>query len=556
LIRLVLFTLYFLLSPAAANAQLKCVVDADGNCIAKGKLKTYSQKTSFGSRFDVQVRIDKWQFFSIDGTKVAEGSYREKDQASFKDGEWLFYSADSRLLFSRWYDMGTISRTVFHDTGCYAYESEEICIQSDSLGALTITERKGTISFSYKGMFKSEITGEPYQAFLKSRSQAASQQAFSIAGNTYRAESDSSIILKYPFTRVTLNIRPWAAESPQNLITNGNFEMGSNRMAEVHASQIQQNNERFAKFWGSANETPDIYKLNGNCYGGFRVMGVNFEVLRNELSRPLEADKTYCMQFKLKLKQENSYAFNGVSVVCSNSSRPFRNSREGIEQGVMIQTHPEVVLGCREQWMIISGSFVAEGGEKYIYISNFTSNDSLKLFKIDSTAGDYVDEIYYYIDDVVLIEETSSYKCPCNTSRCVLQLEPLADTAVPPEDDIFINPKVGQKIILRNIQFETAKWTLLDESFETLDSLVELMLRFPAMKVEISGHTDNKGNKRANETLSLNRANAVIRFLTDNGIEAERLESKGYGQDLPIDSNETEEGRLNNRRVEFVILEL
>lgn len=548
--------LYFLGTYTAATAQVKCVEDAEGNCIAKGKLKTYTQKTSFGSKFEVSVRIDKWQFFSIEGTMVGEGIYKEKDKASYKDGEWLFYSGDSRLLFSRWYNMGTVVKTVFHDTGCYTYESEEVCIQSDSLGALSITEKKGTISFGYKGMLKSEIQGEPYKAYLKLQNQATGQYSPNAINSSYKAESDSSIILKYPFTKVTLNIRPWAVGSTQNIINNGSFEMSSDRMESVHASQIQPGNEKFAKFWGSANETPDIFKLNGNCYGGFRVMGVNFEVLRNELSRPLVTDKTYCMQFKLKLKQENAYAFNGVSVVCTKESRSFRNSAEGIKQGVVIQTHPEVVLGCREQWMIISGSFVAEGGEKYIYISNFTSNDSLKLFKVDSTAGDYVDEIYYYIDDVVLIEETDDYKCPCNTSRCELQLEPLIDTVVPIADDIFINPKVGQKIILRNIQFETAKWTLLDESFETLDSLVELMLKFPDMRVEISGHTDNKGNKKSNETLSLNRANAVVQFLVDNGIEAERLESKGHGQNQPIDTNDTEEGRYNNRRVEFVILEL
>jgi outer membrane protein OmpA-like peptidoglycan-associated protein len=285
-------------------------------------------------------------------------------------------------------------------------------------------------------------------------------------------------------------------------------------------------------------------------------MGVNFEVLRNHLVRPLEAGKTYCMQFKLRLRTENAFAFNGVSVVCSKEFMGFSNSEEGFKQGVDIQTHPDIVLGCREQWMIISGSFTASGGEKYIYISNFTDPKVIRLFKVDSTAGDYVDEIYYYIDDVVLIEETDDYKCPCNTAGCELPEESVTDTDPVVPEDIFHNPKIGQKIILRNILFETARWTLLDESYTTLDSLVDLMNKFPGMRVEISGHTDNRGNEKANETLSMNRAKAVVEFLVENGIDETRLVYRGYGQNQPIDTNETEDGRFNNRRVEFVILEL
>jgi len=558
LTRLYLRFIIYALAISSADAQTQRVEDADGNCIAKGKLKTFTQKTSFGSQYELSVRIDKWEFFSTDGVKISEGFYKEKDKASFQDGEWLYYSNDNRLLFKRWYNNGKLTKTQYLDTGCYIYQSEVVCAVSDSLGALSISEKKGTLEFSYKIQLRAELIGDPYQLSLAKTSNSIQYQVFSkvIAAGPYHAESDSSILFKYPQTRATLNIKPWAVNNPLNLINNGDFELKSETMLGHHNSQIQYGNDRFAKFWGSAHETPDIYKKDNKCFAGFRVMGVNFEVLRNQLSKPLEAGKTYCMQFKLKLKAENAFAFNGVSVVCSKESKVFNNSEEGFKQSVVIQTHPDIVLGCREQWMIISGSFTAEGGEKYIYISNFTSQKTLKLFKVDSTAGDYVDEIYYYIDDVVLIEETDDYKCPCNTAGCELQQVIPLDTTPIISDDIFVHPKIGQKLILRNIQFETGKWTLLDASYENLDSLLELMIKFPKMRIEISGHTDNKGNKNNNETLSLNRANAVVQFLVDNGIDESRLESTGYGQNQPIDTNDTEEGRYNNRRVEFVILEL
>ncbi|HEY1046268.1 MAG TPA: OmpA family protein, partial [Bacteroidia bacterium] len=124
------------------------------------------------------------------------------------------------------------------------------------------------------------------------------------------------------------------------------------------------------------------------------------------------------------------------------------------------------------------------------------------------------------------------------------------------ENDFFSNPKAGQSIILRNVQFETAKWNLLPESYETLDSLVDLMARFPEMVIEIVGHTDNKGKAADNIKLSQNRAAAVMMYLAESGIEADRMKAFGKGQEEPIDTNDNETGRANNRRVEFKIISL
>ena len=76
----------------------------------------------------------------------------------------------------------------------------------------------------------------------------------------------------------------------------------------------------------------------------------------------------------------------------------------------------------------------------------------------------------------------------------------------------------------------------------------------PSMQIEVRGHTDNTGDKAYNDQLSLSRARAVVNYLIDHGIESYRLKSRGYGSSRPLDSNETEEGRQQNRRVEFLIL--
>lgn len=74
------------------------------------------------------------------------------------------------------------------------------------------------------------------------------------------------------------------------------------------------------------------------------------------------------------------------------------------------------------------------------------------------------------------------------------------------------------------------------------------------MEIEVSGHTDNVGNKSYNQELSQKRAQSVVNYLTENGISKCRLIAKGYGMDKPVADNETEEGRAENRRVEFTIL--
>ncbi|MEI6310905.1 MAG: OmpA family protein [Bacteroidota bacterium] len=114
----------------------------------------------------------------------------------------------------------------------------------------------------------------------------------------------------------------------------------------------------------------------------------------------------------------------------------------------------------------------------------------------------------------------------------------------------------GISIVLKNIFFETAKATLKNESKTELNKLVELMTKNPSIKIEISGHTDNVGADAENLKLSEARALSVKNYLIENGISAERLTSKGYGETIPIADNTTEEGRANNRRTEFKVTSL
>ncbi|MBN2518870.1 MAG: OmpA family protein, partial [Bacteroidales bacterium] len=125
----------------------------------------------------------------------------------------------------------------------------------------------------------------------------------------------------------------------------------------------------------------------------------------------------------------------------------------------------------------------------------------------------------------------------------------------PFEIDIPLYPiMVGKKIILRNIFFETDSYELLDESKVELNKLVDFMKKNPSVIAEISGHTDNIGTNEDNQILSENRAEAVANYLAKHNIDPKRLSTKGYGESRPVDTNENEEGRAQNRRTEFTII--
>jgi len=110
-------------------------------------------------------------------------------------------------------------------------------------------------------------------------------------------------------------------------------------------------------------------------------------------------------------------------------------------------------------------------------------------------------------------------------------------------------------MVLNNIFFDFNKSTLRDESIAELERLTKLLDEIPTLKIEVSGHTDNIGSASYNQNLSENRAKAVVNYLTRKGIDVNRLIFKGYGFNQPVATNDTEEGRQQNRRTEFKVLE-
>ncbi len=125
----------------------------------------------------------------------------------------------------------------------------------------------------------------------------------------------------------------------------------------------------------------------------------------------------------------------------------------------------------------------------------------------------------------------------------------------PMSKDLFLQPiEVGLTVRLKNIYFDFDKTTLKSESFTELNKVVAFLDENHTVEIEISGHTDSKGSDEYNLNLSQGRSQAVVDYLVSQGIDRGRLTAQGYGESKPIETNDTEAGRSNNRRVEFTVL--
>jgi len=180
--------------------------------------------------------------------------------------------------------------------------------------------------------------------------------------------------------------------------------------------------------------------------------------------------------------------------------------------------------------------------EKQIGPKGIRQKHALGKFTVATTAEGYLPDTSHF-----MIEKVGS------TEYVTIALKP---RPVPPvlKIDTVVPPKTGDIFIVRNLHFATNKTRILASSEEALHDLYSYLARNPNVRIKIIGHTDSVGRDAANQKLSDGRANEVRKDLIERGIAPERIEAEGRGESQPIDTNDTEEGRQNNRRVEIEIL--
>jgi outer membrane protein OmpA-like peptidoglycan-associated protein len=152
------------------------------------------------------------------------------------------------------------------------------------------------------------------------------------------------------------------------------------------------------------------------------------------------------------------------------------------------------------------------------------------------------------------VTETDDQKTEIETGEKKVDLTPWEiedkDSSKQPNKDTLAQTKI-KTIIVPNVQFYTNSAQLLPSSKEDLNTIALYMLENPTIKGVITGHTDSLGDEDKNQTLSLQRAENVMYYLMEYGVDQNQLSAKGKGEAEPIASNEKMEGRLMNRRVEI-----
>lgn len=187
--------------------------------------------------------------------------------------------------------------------------------------------------------------------------------------------------------------------------------------------------------------------------------------------------------------------------------------------------------------------------EATIEITDNQKNELVATFTSNSTTGKYL----------VSLPSGKNYGIAVKADKYLFHSEnfDIPPTSVYQEvnkDILLKKVEVGSKIILKNIFFDFDKATLRSESTAELERLIALLNELGSLRIEISGHTDSRGAAAYNQKLSEDRSKAVVDYLVKKGINASRLEYKGYGMTAPVASNDTDDGRQQNRRTEFKIL--
>ncbi len=361
----------------------------------------------------------------------------------------------------------------------------------------------------------------------------------------------------YIFIFFTIKIFAQNVEKEQpNIVPNPSFELFASTPIGWYYKGEHFNN--VMKYWTSPTATsPDAYgpkvrvpetwaekgfgkqrAHSGNSMLGLTLYGcINGkphcrEYAQIQLAEPTVINQDYVVEFWYN-HLSRSLRINNLGVYLG---KKLQNTRTEEPLILIPQAQAEEILVAPNGvWQKFSYKFKASEEFEYLILGNFLS-DQTTLFK-GTGKNDDLNFAYYYIDDVLL-----------------KKIPPILPIPVKEDDLTKIKIEKGKVIQLKNIYFQSDNFELQPRSFVELQKLLFIMRENRTMSIEVRGHTDNEGGAEYNAKLSQDRAQSVANFLIYNGIDKKRVKIKGFGESQALSSNDSEEGKQTNRRVEFLIL--
>tara|TARA_R110002050_G_scaffold204327_1_gene339684 strand:- start:171460 stop:172608 length:1149 start_codon:yes stop_codon:yes gene_type:complete len=296
----------------------------------------------------------------------------------------------------------------------------------------------------------------------------------------------------------------------------------------------------------------------GYNYAGFRAFSYRDKLPRTylqvKLTKALIAGKKYCIKYNVVLSKTSKYASNNIGMYLSEK-KPKERDIETYTISPQIRNQRNKIYEDQHAWGTVCGVYTATGNERYITIGNFVSDedmvtkrDFLKKRKLKEFPQLQMEEAYYYIDDVTVINLEEVDVCACDADDDGgNQMKVVYSTST--SDGMEMG--AGEQLALKTVFFN--KNTTGPSSASTVREVIDLMKANPELQIEIVGHMDKKEHKDNLNDLSLDRARSIYDYLIKNGISADRMSYKGMKSSEPMDDSGTQDSLAKNRRVTFVV---
>ncbi len=372
------------------------------------------------------------------------------------------------------------------------------------------------------------------------------------------------------------------AQDGENLVPNGSFEsiegkgpkkLGGIEMATGWESPtgVKADLFTFNKKVPDISVPKNIYgeenARDGENYVGIVAYSYNNKVPRSylltKLNTPLKKGEKYCVRYNVSLAEASTYASNDLGVMLTK--KPYGTEDKGFITEARPSMLPEgnPVLSGTYNWEKVCNTFVAEGGEKFITIGNFQpDNNATKYVKRKKGSNGTFAPIlaaYYYIDDVVLYLVDEDHPCDCvSADPTAGYSKTIYSKAVKIADEM--TPE--KKIELQQVYFAFGKADISSAGEEALTLIANQLKANPTLKLQIKGYADEAEELAAEKVAQFQgvdnqRINAVFKFLSEKGIEENRLISSPQGSnEKSSDITETDEDDIKqakNRRIEFKV---
>lgn len=354
-----------------------------------------------------------------------------------------------------------------------------------------------------------------------------------------------------------------------NYVVNGDFELYKYKPVVI----VNSGHDRIEDLipgWTSPGTSADYYNYNrkvldvpdhiekverSSGYAGIMVYNSRRESYSEHLQTQLKASLTkgqrYCLTFDVRLSINSGYfteKFEALFSADPNYSLTDSTSSDSIRRFTYANTFDNT-----RQWQQLCECFVADGSEQFLTLGLLSLADA----GITKTTGRYQSlmdinqSAYYLIDNVSLMAVSDDQTCI--QKLVVKRLEKKKQEAL--KNNVFAVLLTGEAeaITFKNVQFETNRSDLKQESFPELEQL-KAFLYNSNVNIKIAGFTDNVGSAEHNQELSLARAESIKAWLIKRGIEESRLSTIGYGASNFVADNDSEAGRQRNRRVEISLV--